>query len=181
MTWTTVPTWTTGQVLTAAHLNLIGANLNETAAGKATTAAGYFVATGLNALAQRVPDSSFVTAAADTSSTSYTSTLSGSSNGPTVSVTTGTQALVIITAAIYNSSVNGRGYAGINVTGATTILASDDKALSIQSSTSNAVYQCSEVHWETGLTAGSNTFAMVYKVTSGTGTFDDRRLTIFPY
>ncbi len=167
--------------LTAAQWNAsVRDNLNETAPAKATTSGGWFVATGLNSIAQRVPASDFKTAADTTASTSYTSTLTGGSNGPTVSVTSGAQALVILTSTVFNNTVNGRGVVGVNVTGSSTILASDDKALQQQSSTANAVYACSIVYYEDTLTPGSNTFAAVYKVTSGTGTFDDRRITVIP-
>ena len=181
MTWATPPTFTDGAVLTGAQLNVLRDDLNETAPAKATTSGGLFVATGTNQIAQRVPATNFVTTVDTTASTVYVASLVSASTGPTVSVTTGTQAMVIMTCAMFNNTINGRGLMGCNVTGATTILASDDKALQLQSSTTGAVYQASIVYYETALTAGSNTFTAVYKVTSGTGTFDDRRITVFPF
>ena len=52
MTWATPPTFTPGQVLIAASLNIIRDDLNESAAAKATTQGDTFYATGANALAR---------------------------------------------------------------------------------------------------------------------------------
>lgn len=51
MAWTAPRTWTTGEVVTASHMNThVRDNLLETAPAKATTAGDLFVGTGANAL-----------------------------------------------------------------------------------------------------------------------------------
>lgn len=178
MTWTTVPTWTTGQVLTAAHLNLIGANLNETAPGKATTAGGLFVATGTNAIAERIPQTAFQTASETYSSTSYGNL---ATVGPSVTVTSGSRAMVILSGFMSNNTGGGNSFMAADVSGATTIAAQDATALRAESSAANDNYQMSYVYYEEGLTPGSNVFTVKYRVTTGTTTFDDRRITVFPF
>ena len=79
--------------------------------------------------------------------------------GPTVTLTTGTKALVIITA---QQSVNSLSYASFAVSGATTIAAIDDNALILNPCIDVALLRSSAATVVT-LNAGSNTFTMKYK------------------
>jgi len=117
--------------------------------------------------------------AGSTDSNTYTETLTGATAGTNPSVTvdlTGSSAIVIITASL--APGNGKsGYVGFAVSGATTIAASDARALIATTGLSSS----SAMHYVTGLTPGSTTFTLQYKV-SGTGaqSFSARNLLVIP-
>jgi hypothetical protein len=162
---------------TAAQFNTnVRDNLNETAPAKATTAGGVFVATGVNAIAQRIPSGATVAALQSTSSTSYGDL---STAGPAVTVTTGTKAIVHVTARMQNTLDNSSSFASFAVSGATTIAAADTSSIQLDGLTgSNSVrYGMSMM---VTLTAGSNTFTMKYRAGSGTARFSDRDIVVYP-
>jgi hypothetical protein len=110
-----------------------------------------------------------------TASTSYTDL---ATVGPSVTLTTGTKALVITKV---GANPLGQGVATIvsfAVSGATTISAadkygSDQYIVAVSSITQTAVYLI------TGLTAGSNTFTVKYKTSGGSGgAFGSRVITV---
>lgn len=178
MAWSTPLTAVTSAILTAAQWNAsVRDNLLETAPAKATAANGYFVATGANSIAQRFMGDATVAATEGTTSTSYTAL---STDGPLVTLTTGTKALVIITAQMSNTTAATTSYAAFEVTGATTTAASDTVAIALQSPSNYDIRSsaCALV----SLTAGSNTFRMLYRCGSGGGTsnFTRRRITVMP-
>lgn len=163
---------------TAAQFNLyVRDNLNETAPAKATTAGRIFVATGANAIAQRSPTGDTVAASETTTLTSYTGL---STPGPTFSVTSGTRAIVFLSAFMSNSLAGAHTNTGYVVSGASSISASDGKALRHESATANAFVRATAVIFEDGLTSGSNTWFMQYRVGSGTGTWANRHLIVIP-
>lgn len=165
-------------VFTAAQFNtFVRDNLNETAPAKATTAGSIFVATGTNAIAQRTPSTQFVTDSETTASTSYTDLATA---GPAVTVTTGTTAIVVVGARLINTTAGENTYASYAVSGASTSAADDDRAFMFTCPVANYSTGGSNVVMHTGLTAGSNTFTMKYRVTGNTGTADNRRLTVIP-
>ena len=174
MTWSTLPSYSDGSAFTAAMALAMRDNINESAAARATTATGYFVATGTHSLAERlVAAASVLTQETDTL-TSY-GNISPGTAGPTTTVTTGIRALVFTSAQLENSG-NGSTWASYEITGATTDAAIDDRAIFSQSGATFGG-RFGVTTWQT-LTAGSNTFTMKYRVSSGTGTFDDRRIII---
>jgi hypothetical protein len=130
--------------------------------------------------AATIPANSYATVLTSevTSSTSYTNLTTA---GPAVTVTTGTKALVIVTANLRNDAVAGtvlRAFMGYEVTGATSVSPSDNYALAsspINGATDSPI-QTSLASVVT-LTAGSNTFTAKYKSSSGVSTFTSR--TIF--
>jgi hypothetical protein len=117
-----------------------------------------------------------------TASTSFTDL---STVGPSITVTTGTSALVIITCGIGNSSNSGVAmYAGFAVSGASTVAASDTSAAyasygagAINGGSRDTVATALVI---TGLSAGSNTFTLKYRTSAGTATFADRRIQVLP-
>lgn len=116
-----------------------------------------------------------VAAGQTTTSTSYTDL---TTVGPSVTITTGTKALVFITSNIDNQSNNGQGHIGFAVSGATTVAASDDQALHYYSNGALAL-QYGAAYYVSGLTAGSNTFTLKYKSGNGsTQYFARRQLTV---
>lgn len=97
---------------------------------------------------------------------------------PAVTIQTGTKALVTISARV--QTAGNYNFAGVAVSGASTIAADDAKSATAGgSNTSGTAISCSITYLETGLTAGSNTFTMRYKCNvSASGSYDYRRLTV---
>lgn len=118
------------------------------------------------------PQSAAVATSQTTTSTSYTDL---STAGPAVTLVTGTSALVTINSRMQHST-SGVVYAAVAVSGATTVAAADTASTFV---TSSSAFMSSRTFKMTGLTAGSNTFTMKYKiVVAGTGTFSDRDITV---
>jgi hypothetical protein len=69
---------------------------------------------------------------------------------------------------------------GVSSSGAHTVSASDIYSLRHTSSTANAQVAASFVHIF-GVTPGTSTWTAQYKVTSGTGNFDARMMSIMPF
>lgn len=110
-----------------------------------------------------------------TTSTSYTDL---ATSGPAVTITTGTKALVIITALYYASGTENFSLIGFDISGATTVAASNEFSLTNRSTSSTPIIQASAVYLVSGLTAGSNTFTMKYRVTASTGFFENRKIIV---
>ena len=170
-------------VFTAAQFNqFVRDNLNETAPAKATAAGGYFVATGVNSIAERrISGATDIDVGGQTTSTSYTDLDAPAGVGPSVTLTTGTQALVFFHTQSQNSGA-GSARAGAEVSGATSIAAADNRSIATFGNADNGLGAGTFTYYTGGLalTAGSNTFTMKYRVSSGTGTFDDRRIAVMP-
>lgn len=176
MAWSTPLTAVSNATLTAAQWNAsVRDNLLETAAAKATTAGRIFVSTGANAVAERVIDSATVPASQTTTSTTYASLLTA---GPAVTVTTGTRALVFIQAFMSSNSIGQKSWAGVAVSGATTIAASDTTGIEFQVYGSNAEFRGTAATLFKTLNAGANTFTMQYRVSAGTTTYGDREIIV---
>jgi hypothetical protein len=181
MAWSTPMTAISNATFTAAQFNAsVRDNLLETAPAKATAAGQMFVSTAANTIAARTPGRFTNGTAQSTASLTYTDL---ATVGPAYSVTTGTSALVIVSAAIGNSVAGGGGLMSFAVSGATpTIAASDDRALRNISSTASATSTLSKVHLQIGLTPGSNTFTAKYAAAiGGTASFQFRELCVIPF
>lgn len=182
MAWTSPKTFAANAVLTAAELNThLRDNLNETAVAKSTTAGQYPVATAANALAMRMAATANNITSDTTTSTSYGDL--ASTAGPSVTVTTGTMALVTVGARIACSAAGNFAYMSFEVSGATTRAASNDESINIrQNNGSTELVRASAVTLVTGLTPGSNTFKSVYRVSGpATGTYESRNIIVQPY
>lgn len=199
MAYSTPTTAVSGNVLTAAIWNAsVRDNFAETCVAAATTAGDLTYADGTNSMTRlgigtagshlaatasapvwRTPDSENVAAASTTTSTSFTDLAAGAN--PNVTVTTGTTALVIVGCHMENSTADARCMVGYDISGATTLAASDDRAFGTQSEDASDPNILHCAFWQSGLTAGSNTFTVKYRVTSGTGTFQNRRLAVIPF
>lgn len=166
-------------VFTAAEYNsYVRDNLLETMPAKATTAGRWFVATGLNSIAERQIATNTVDTSETTSSTSYTNL---TTTGPAVTVTTGTKAMVFITAQMtgHASEATVETYASYEVSGATSSSATDARAIVNDVGANDNRISVGSLH--TGLTAGSNTFTMKYKCGTGAAnphTFLRRTITV---
>jgi hypothetical protein len=178
MAWSAPMTAVAGATFTAAQFNqYVRDNLNQTAPALASAASQIFVSTGANAIAVRVPTTARVNTPQSTASTSYVDL---GTIGPTITVTTGTIAIVTFAADTANSASNSLAKSSVAVSGATTVAASDDWNLSFDGNTAGNFSRAAMVHIFTGLTAGSNTFTMKYGVGSGTGTFQRREINVIP-
>lgn len=179
--WTTLPTYSDGNVLTAAQLNAIAANINETGPAKVTATGRILVSTGANALAQRIPSINRVVGGAQaTASTTFTDL---TTVGPTISsLATGTSAIYSVAAFCLNTTAGQGCYMGHTVSGASTIAADATRALRIMSgaASENSKQSYTGMHSAT-LTAGNNTFTARYaSVASGSATFDEREILVIP-
>jgi hypothetical protein len=105
-----------------------------------------------------------------TSSTSYTALATATE----VTVTTGTKAVVLFGCTVDNSSGQA-GYASIAVSGASSIAAADTNSVIVENSPSASIFGA--IYFTT-LTAGSNTFAMQFRVNTGTQGFQRRSITV---
>ena len=121
--------------------------------------------------------------AGTTTSTGYTATLTGGGTSPsaTVTIPASGNALVILTGRV-TASQNTTAFMGYAVSGATTVAASDTRALIREGggSSSTGYVQASATYRVTGLTAGSNVFTLQYRTSSGTGAFANRNIVVIP-
>jgi hypothetical protein len=177
MAWTTPPTFVSGNVLTAAQLNILSGDLAETAPAKATAQGQYFVATAANQLAARLPVQTSANITESTTSTTFTDL---TTFGPSADVTTGLWALVCMQAMVQPGTSGQSGQIGIDVSGATTVAASTIY-LSLTAAAVNQQVTCAGVRTIVGLTSGVNTFTMKYAVSGGTVQFGRRFLSVVPF
>jgi hypothetical protein len=121
--------------------------------------------------------SAFTSNAGNTTSTTYSATLTGSpGTNPSVTLVTGTTAFVATTGDAYNSGTQYE-YLSFAVSGATTLAASDNSA-QVAGGPSNVIVPVGCAMVVTGLTAGTNTFTLSYRTDGGTATFRQRRITV---
>ncbi len=175
MAWTVLPPFTTA-TLTTAQLNIIRDDIMETAVAKASLPNQYPVATGVNSLAMRRVNSASALATQTTTSNSYTL-----ASGPQVTVTTGTTALVFVFCQLTISADSETAFYAAAVTGDSAITAEDHRAVTVGRFTSEFLIGATMAVYFTGLTAGSNTFSGMVRVTGGTGTYDNRRIICMPF
>jgi len=113
-----------------------------------------------------------------TTSTTYTDL---ATVGPSVTMTTGTSVLVIFTAgaAKPGGSAN-TSLVSVAVSGATTVAATDGNSGSASPPAAGFVFAIPGMVVLTGLTAGSNTFTLKYRLDGGTTVnFFNRRISVF--
>ena len=94
-----------------------------------------------------------------------------------VTITTGTAALVILTATMRLSVTGNIVHMGFAVSGATTTAASDNYSASMTSAVAG-VGACITAVYPVVLNAGSNTFTALFKTTTPTGNFERRAITV---
>lgn len=162
--------------LTAAQWNThVRDNLLETAPAIASAAGRLIVTDGANSIVERVVDQQIITTSQTTTSSSFTDL---ATPGPTVTVTTGTKALVFASCQMANSQSNSVTQMSVAVSGSTTIAASQsDDYYNDGLAAGNASRGTVAILFDT-LNPGSNTFKMQYRVNEGTGTFYDRTLIV---
>ena len=121
--------------------------------------------------------SALTTGSQTTTSGSYT----GLTTATAVTVTTGTKALVIITTEMSHSTNSEQLWASWAVSGATTSASADSRSVFLETPSTGTlprVQTFTRGYIQTGLTAGSNTFTMQFKVGGGTGVFGNRSISV---
>lgn len=178
MAWTTLPSYTDGNVLTAAQVLAIRDNINETAPAKFSAAGQILVSTTANAGAARTPTGDIYTGGGSdtTASTSFV----GLTGSPSFGVGTGTKAIVMHGAQLTVDTAGARALASYEISSATAVSAADTWAAAHDVSSAGRVMKASMVYMHTGLTSGTNIFTGRYRVTGGTGTFTLRSIVVFP-
>lgn len=179
MAWVTPTVFVSGNVLTAAQMNIISGDLNESAPAKFTVAGQLFVSTGANVGAARTPAFAFIATNETTASTTFVDLTTA---GPSVTVTTGTTALVMVSSDMSSNTAGAFAQTGYAISGATTLASSLDRATSIRTPIANYGMNATLAVYQTALTAGSNTFKAQYTTSSGGGTaaFQNRRISVIP-
>lgn len=179
MAWVAPPTFVSGNALTAAQLNILSGDLNETAPGKATAAGQLFVSTGANAVTPRTPTYQQIDTAETT--TSIVSFGDLATVGPAVTVTVSAAAIIIYGAQVTNSVGGGGGEISYAISGATSFAAPNGHVHNVRESTANQGGALSKVNWQSNIVPGSNTFTLKYTTPSGgTATFSFRELLVIP-
>lgn len=185
MAWTAPMTAVANAVFTAAQFNThVRDNLLETAPAKASTLSGYFCATGTNAIAQRIAARAQTLGVdGNTTATTYSTTLTSGGTNPTVTCTTGERALIAIECEAYHGTANAFTNLSYVTSGATAIVAADDRSILMKHLTTGAgnAQRGTSVHILTSLTPGSNIFTLSYKTSTGTAHFVDRRISVIPF
>ena len=157
--------------------DLIAASANDTPARLAVGANGETLiadsstGTGLKwfSLAKTATDYQ----AASVNNPAGTAYAASAGTDPTVTITTGTKALIIVQARFFTTNVN---FVSFDVSGATTIAAADSGSATVAFGSSS---MGTAVTYLDNLTAGSNTFTMKYKCNvTASGSYDLRRITV---
>lgn len=179
MAWTAPMTAVANTAFTAAQFNTyVRDNLNTTAPAVATTAGRIIVTTGLNSVTERDPSVSFVATSETTTSTSYVDL---ATVGPTVTVTVGVKALVIIGGGCNNTTAGAGGKISVDVSGANSQAAADTNSYYMESGNASDTFQGSWVTIFKPLVVGSTVFRLKYRATAGTAAFNNRLCAIVPF
>jgi hypothetical protein len=117
---------------------------------------------------------SIQTSSQTTTSTTYVDLASISS----VTLSTGTRALVSFSSFVTAGATSAYSLVGVAVSGATTIAASDPQSCFIASPGGSYQGTPSRTMVISGLTAGTNTFTLKFRVTASTGTFENRGIFV---
>lgn len=116
--------------------------------------------------------------AGTTTSGTYTATLAGTpGTNPSVTLVTGTTALISIRSYMDNTAAGNSNVVSVAVSGAGTVAANDIWAL-VWGKATNATLGAGTTFILGGLTAGTNTFTLNYRTTAGTASFLNRGITV---
>ncbi len=182
MAWTVPMTAVAGSVWTAAQYNtFVRDNLNELCPAKAQTPGGYFVTSATNQIVERTILQDVRNSPSDTTSSTSYGDLDASA-GPQVTGTTGSMALIVVGGRIGpNSLAAGSVKMSWEISGASSVSASDNWAAGVVGVGTTGVGYTSRAYLQTGLTPGVNIFTAKYAVSSGTGSFLYRSILVMPF
>lgn len=177
MAWTSPKTFVANEVLSADELNIhLRDNLLEMAASKATNPGSMFITEDVNSIMELPVASAVVDESGDTSSATYVNI---DQIGPQVTVTTGSYAAVWLFAYTYQTAGNAAAMS-YDVSGATTIAASDSRSFLIQNASGQRI---SASLFHDDLNPGVNTFTAKYRMAGAApdrGVWAGRRLAVLP-
>lgn len=180
MAWTTPPTFVSGAALTAAQLNILSADLNETAAAKATASGQMFVSTAANTLSARTIAAATVLTQESTTSTTYADLATA---GPSVTVTSGVQSMVWFATHVSQSTATANTIASFEVSNVASGVyqgAADNWGVWYQPTAAGGGVRAASCLMLPALQAGSNTYKMKYRASAGTGSFQLRTIMVLP-
>lgn len=205
MSWTAPRTYVTGEVLTAAIFNTdLRDNMKETAAATAQSAGDLVYADAANSMGSRlgigVANTVLVSDGSGpvwrspkfdrrTDSTTGTNTAYQSLGGAAwfndsdqveVEMVTGTRALVLFTSFLSNANAGQSTYVSFDVSNATTSAGGDARSIRYESGAANDSIRLSGASYVT-LTAGTNKFQLIGKVSGGTGTIAQADIFVLPF
>lgn len=206
MAWTAPRTWVTGETVTAALMNAhIRDNLLETSAATVTTAGDIAYADGNKSMGSRLAigaaNSHLVvigstpvwraiatdidTASGLSRSTGY-KTLANLTPTPfagevEVTLTTGSEALVLIKARLSNDTAGSFTFLSYSVSGASTISAVDVSGIAYESSNNDDVAFFGGFDLQTALSAGSNVFTLEARISANDGTIQGPEIAVIPF
>lgn len=190
MAWSAPAVFVSGNVLTAAQMNVLAGDLLVTIPGIAsqglvvdppyiggtTYAPGVYAASAVNAVQEMRPGQQTVYTFETTTSSAFADL---ATVGPQVEVTCHNFAIVFANLLIQADTAN-TAASGWGVTGLTTI-APTNNGPSINNSPGNQ-WTSATMRSTSALNAGLNTFTLQYVVTAGTiGTFGRRHMTVWPF
>lgn len=153
-----------GMIENAAYLNAVGAMNNSLKAA-------------LNAMVNGATGAAVATAET-TASASYVDL---TTTTDTVTVTIGDSGIAIVFIQAQHANTGGYNLTSFAISGATTRAADDATCIQAAGHSNGVQVQVGNAYVVTGLSAGSTTFKMKYKVISGTGTFANRRISVIPF
>lgn len=178
MAWTVPMTWVAGNALTAAQLNVhLRDNLLETAPAKASASSQIFVAQSRYRLQARTPTAASVSTSETTVSGEWTDL---ATPGPSVTVRTGERAIILWSVRTSNTSAAGGNNVTYQLTGATERDPLFSTCLRFDGITAANEMSYSQFDMVTTLTPGLNTFTLKYRRGSGTATFQQRQIAVWP-
>ena len=122
------------------------------------------------------PIGAFTSNNGSTTSNIFTTTLTSGGTNPSVTLVTGTTAMIHTAGNTYNSTTAYQ-YMVISVSGATTLAAADDNG-QLSGGPSTFIGPIGASFILSGLTAGTNTFTLSYRTDGGIAQFRTRRLTV---
>jgi len=184
MTWSAPITFADNTPLYAAQMNTyLRDNLMETMVAKATTEGAWFMTDGPNRVVERIPTVGRLSTSGDTtSSTSYADL--DNSSGPSITVDTGSQALVIMSLHCKNDGGGGAASGSlmsVQIDGASTIAATDNYMVEVGAQAATYEWGLSNLFFARDLTSGTNIFTAKYRVTGGIMTVGNATLIVVPF
>ena len=182
MVWTAPKTWVPTEAPTAANLNIhLRDNLLQTMPALASGYSTHFVTGTPHKLVERFMDSARVNTSQTTTSTSYVNLATA---GPSVTVATGTTAMVFISCRLKQNTASNDSFASFAISGATVRSSQDSTAIQQDGAPANSFWRLGSCDIINTLTPGNNTFTMQYKADStgtSTSTFSDRLIVVVPF
>lgn len=178
--WTAPVTFVSNAVLTAAQLNAaIRDNMNETAPAKAQHASGYFTSNAANSISERLIESALAKYSLSVTSSSY---VSSPATGPEVEVThSGTILALWSTRLHVGANIGPTNVAACAAEVAGQTSASDLWAIKHPGAVED-LFRAESSWLFTGLTPGTDTVRLMYKVVGGgPAVFYQRELIVMPF